>query len=530
MLVPQPVQLELGDSEFTLSATCRVFAPDAPQVAALLRELLGPVTGFALPSADRPGPGTIGLLIDPAVTEAEGYRLVVTEDQVTASAGTVAGLRWAVQTLRQLLPPQIYGSGTATSSKLISSSISTTQTWTIPAATIVDAPKYPWRGLMVDVGRWYKPIEWLYTVVELLALHRMNVLHLHLTEDQGWRFQVLHYPKLTSVGAFREESPRGHGSERIGDGNPHGGFYTQRELRDLVAFAERRGVTIVPEIDLPGHTQAAIAAYPELGNDPGRGLSVWTGFGVSPHVLNAEERTVTFILTVLDELLDVFPSPYIHLGGDEVLTGEWAASPAAQARITELGLDSADDLLGWWIGRLAEHVESRGRRVVLWDELIGRGAPPNALIMAWRGEDRVKAALTAGYDVVATPHTSMYLNYPASSAPGEPLSIADGVTTDGIGVLPLSRVYAYDPQPDGPFAGEAAVIGAQGNLWTEYAPTPARAEYDLMPRLSAVAEVGWGTSSGEVDDLARRLNGHLQRLDAAGIGYRPLDPVPPEHG
>ena len=510
MLVPQPARIDPGEGVFTLTATSGVFAPDCPDVADLVRELLGPVTGFALPRVDRPGPGTIGLTLDPSVGAAEAYRLEVTASEVRATAGTATGLRWAVQTLRQLLPPEIYGPGSD-------------RPWTVPAVTVEDEPRYPWRGLMVDVGRWYKPIEWLHTVVDLLALHRMNILHLHLTEDQGWRFEVLRYPKLTSIGAFRAESPLGHGSDRTGDGVPHGGFYTQRELRDLVAFAARRGVTVVPEIDLPGHTQAAIAAYPQLGNDPDRALPVWTGFGVSPHVLNVEESTVEFVQHVLDELMDVFPSPYIHLGGDEVLTGEWAAGPAAQARLRELGLPSTEHLLGWWIRRLADHVERRGRRVVLWDELVGLNAPPGALIMAWRGEDRVKAALAAGYDVVATPHTSLYLNYPASTAAGEPLSIADGVTSEPIDELPLARVYAYDPEPAGPVDSSAAVIGVQGNLWTEYAPTPARAEYDLMPRLAAVAEIGWAAAPRDLGDLDRRLVGHLRRLDAAGIGYRPPD-------
>jgi hexosaminidase len=511
MLVPAPARIDPGAAAFTLTPRTGVYAPQAPEVAALLRELLGPVTGFTFPQASEPGPDVIGLSLNPAGGEpdSEGYRLVVTGTQVSATAAGPAGLRWAVQALRQLLPPEIYGG-----------ELRTGLAWTVQPAGIVDVPRYPWRGLMVDVGRWYKPIGWLYTVVDLLATHRMNVLHLHLTEDQGWRFEVLKYPELTRIGGFRTESPLGHGSDRTGDGVPHGGYYTQAELRDLVAFAARRGVTVVPEIDLPGHTQAAIAAYPRLGNVPDRRLAVWTGFGISPHVLNVEDETVRFVEDVLDELLDVFPSKHIHLGGDEVEAGEWAGSAAARARMLELGLAEPQDLLGWWMRRLSDHLERRGRTAVLWDDLVGQGAPPGAVIMAWRNDDRVRAAIAAGHRVVATPHTSMYLNYPSAAGPGEPLSIADGVTSDpDIGVLPLARVYAYDPPEN---SGTGGVIGVQGNLWTEYAPTPGRAEYDLMPRLAAVAEVGWGGPRDQAD-LDRRLVRHLQRMDAAGVGYRPPD-------
>jgi hexosaminidase len=550
MLVPQPNQLETSADDYVLPSSARIFAPDAREVADLLRELLAPATGFALADSPTAGQDVIELILDRSIGEpgSEGYRLVVNDSGITAAAADPIGLRWAVQALRQLMPPQVY-----------SPDLQPDVAWTVRGATAVDAPRFPWRGLMIDVGRWYKPIEWLYRMVDLVALHRMNVVHLHLTEDQGWRFEVHKYPKLTSVGAFRRESPLGHQADGIRDGTPHGGFYTQQELRDLVAFAARRGVTVVPEIDLPGHTQAAIAAYPELGNNPDQQLEVWTEFGVSSRVLNVADSTVEFMCDVLDELLDVFPSPFIHLGGDEVPEREWAASAQAKARIASLGLRVPSDLLGWWIGRLSEHLEVRGRRPVLWDELIGQNTPENAVIMAWRGQDRVGEALAAGHDVVATPHTSMYLNYPASDRPGEPLSIRDGSSPDGFDVLSLDHVHGYEPQPESELGqqvkgqqaegqraesqpeaelgqqakrqqakgqqseGPARVIGVQANLWAEYAPTPSRAEYDLMPRLAAVAEVGWGGGTRDSDDLRHRLIRHLQRMDAAGISYRPLD-------
>jgi hexosaminidase len=362
--------------------------------------------------------------------------------------------------------------------------------------------------------------------VDLIAMHRMNVLHLHLTDDQGWRFEVRRYPRLTEVGAHRRESPLGHAKDGIGDGRPHGGYYTQAELRELVAYASRRGVTVVPEIDLPGHTQAAIAAYPDLGNRRDLAAEVWTGFGVSRRILNVEDSTVAFFRDVFDELIDVFPSPWIHLGGDEVPAEEWAGSASARLRMAQLGLARPEQLLGWWIDRMAAHVRAGGRRAVVWDELAGQ-VPPETIVMAWRGEDRVAEALRAGHDVIATPHTTTYLNYPAADGDGEPLSIASRPSTVFHGPLSLAQIHAYEPVPaewappaPGPSVLGSSVLGLQGNLWAEYAATPSRAEYDLMPRLAAIAEVGWGVQDG-VEGVETALGHHLHRLDAARIGYRP---------
>ncbi|MFI5839917.1 beta-N-acetylhexosaminidase [Catenuloplanes sp. NPDC051500] len=512
MLIPRPVSISDSSGSFALTPATAIHAPDAPEVAALLRELLTPVTGLPLPDAAGAGANTIALLVDPGAADlgAEGYRLDVARTGVTAVATGDAGLRWAVQALRQLLPVEAFAPGPVAAA------------WTVTPVSIVDTPRYPWRGLLLDVGRWYKPVAWLRTVVDLLAMHRMNVLHLHLTEDQGWRFEVRKHPRLTEIGAFRRSSPAGHETDNASDDTPHGGFYTQDELRDLVAYAARRGVTIVPEIDLPGHMQAAIAAYPRLGNDPANPPEVWTRFGVSPRVLNVADETVAFVKDVLDELMDVFPSPWIHLGGDEVPLDEWRASPAAARRIATEGLADAGDLLGWWLRQAAAHVTAHGRRPVLWDELVGQGAPADAIVMAWRGHDRIAEGLRDGHDVVATPHEHLYLDYPASDAPGEPLSIRSGYA-DGHGPTTLDHVYAYRPEPAGlPQDLPSRVIGVQANLWSEYLPTPAGAEYHLLPRLAAVAEVAWGARS-DAATFHTRLATHVRRFDAAGLTYRPLD-------
>lgn len=521
MLVPQVRHLVPGTGSFTLTSDCTVSAPEA--VLELIRETLGPATGFAFPAADTDAGMVFQLApLDPAheatpPDEAaanaaanstalfgdERYRVEVSAHGVRVEAPALAGLRWGVQVLRQLLPVEVFRSEPVPDVE-----------WTLPAVTIEDSPRFPWRGVMIDVARWYKPVAWLRAVADLAALHRLNVLHLHLTDDQGWRFEVKRYPRLTSVGAFRRESPLGHEVDQRGDGTPHGGFYTQEELRDLVAYAARRGVTVVPEIDVPGHSQAAIAAYPLLGNDPSARHEVWTRFGISPRVLSVDSETVDFVRNVLDEVMDVFDSPYVHLGGDEVPTTEWAASPGARKRMVEAGLEEPGQLVGWWIGQLVEHLRRRDRTPIVWDELIDTGS--DRIIMAWRGLDRVQAALAAGHRVIATPHTHTYLNYPAA-AEGEPLSIASGYPD--IAPTPLSKVYGYDPAPPGTPPG---VIGTQGNMWMEYAATPERAEYDLMPRLAALAEVAWATAKDEAG-LIRRLRHHLRRLDHAGIRYRPMD-------
>jgi hexosaminidase len=485
-LLPRPARLTVHDGQFTLTEASTVDAP--PPIAALVRELLGPATGFGFP----PGGDLIFTVTDSAPEE---YRLTVTEQGIRAT-GSLTGLRWAVQTLRQMLPVSVYATGPVSGVP-----------WTVPCVDIEDGPRYPWRGSLLDVGRWCLPIGFLFRYVDLMAVHKLNRLHLHLTEDQGWRFEVKRYPRLTEVGGYRAESSFGHARQRRTDGVPHGGFYTQRELADLVAYAARRGVQIMPEIDAPGHMQAAIAAYPELGNVPGRQLPVRTTWGISAHVLNTADATVAFLRDVLDEVTDVFPFGYVHIGGDEVPPDEWAASPDAQRRATKAGLSTVDGLVGWWAGQLATHLAGLGRRAAVWDELLDHGAPDGALVFGWRDASRVTAAQAAGHDVVAVPQRYAYFDWAESADPEEPLAIR--------GTVPLSTVYGYRP-------GEVA--GVQGQLWTEYLPTPQLVEYRAYPRLAGFAEVGWTPGEErDFDDFRTRLEGHLARLDVLNVSYRRLD-------
>ena len=462
--------MTVGHGLFTLARPVRIVGP--PDVADLAWETLG-----LSRSAGAEPAISLREVADPALGE-EGYRLVVAPESIEAT-GTATGLRWAVQTLRQLV-----GSDSS-----------------IPVIEVTDRPRYAWRGSLLDVARWCHPIEFLHRFVDLLALHKLNTLHLHLTDDQGWRFEVRRYPRLTEVGAWRAESSAGHLREGRFDGTPHGGYYTQEQLRGLVACAARRGVRIMPEIDVPGHMQAAIAAYLWLGNDPAARPTVRTAWGISSTTLNVDDATVGFLADVLDELVDVFPFEMVHVGGDEVPPDEWLASAAARKRANALGLSGVEDLLGWWTGQLAYHLSGHNRRVGVWDEVLDHNPPEGATVFAWRDSTRVAAARNGGHPVVAAPQEYTYLDWAASTEPDEPLAIAAS--------LPLERVYGFEP---------GDVLGVQGQLWSEYLPTPSDVEYRAFPRLAALAEVAWSSPEHrDLGDLRERLVPHLARLSAMGI-------------
>ncbi len=459
VLVPRPSSLTVRDGHLT--------DPDAPR---------GPADIVAL-AAEFGVTGDYSLSEDAELGD-EGYRLTVDEAGVRATAQTEAGLRWAVQTVRQLSPD-------------------------LPFCEIVDVPRYPWRGALLDVARWCHPIGFVRKFVDLMAMHKLNTLHLHLTDDQGWRFEVRKYPRLAEIGGFRRETMAGLWNENRFDGTPHGGYYTQAELRDLVAYAAARGVRIMPEIDLPGHMQAAITAYPQLGNDPSQQLEVRTSWGVSKHILNCEPATVGFVKDVIDELVDVFPFHMIHLGGDEVPPDEWLASRSAKDLAASAGLPGVEYLSGWWIRELATHLSGYGRSVGGWDELVDAGAPRDATIFSWRDASRVAAAQEAGYAVVAVPQEFTYLDWAEGDGPDEPIAIPNGL-------LPLERVYGFDP---------GDTLGLQGQLWSEYIPTPEAVEWRAFPRLTAIAETGWSGPGGDFGDFRTRLASHLPRLNA---NHRPL--------
>ncbi|AGJ55252.1 beta-N-acetylhexosaminidase [Streptomyces sp. NPDC001110] len=488
-----------------------------------LRTTLG--AAFGLPLA--PGTvgaeeaaGTIELRIDPAL-EPEGYRLTVVPDRgVRITGGSEAGVFWGAQTLRQLLGPEAFrrapvGQGAARG---------------IPATEIEDGPRFGWRGLMLDVARHFTPKDDVLRMLDLLAAHKLNVFHFHLTDDQGWRVEIKRYPRLTEVGAWRARTKYGHRASELWDETPHGGFYTQDDIREIVAYAAERHIRVVPEIDIPGHSQAAVSAYPELGNTDvvdTSALSVWDTWGVNPNVLAPTDHTLRFFEGVFEELLDLFPadtSPFIHVGGDECPKDQWRQSPTAQARIAELGLKDEDELQSWFIRHFDRWLTDRGRRLIGWDEILEGGIAEGAAVSSWQGYAGGIAAAEAGHDVVMCPLQQVYLDYRQDAGPDEPMPIGY--------VRTLEDVYRFEPVPPG-LSEEAAghVLGTQVNVWTEVMQNRQRVDYQVFPRLAAFAEVAWSRlpAPGERDfaGFERRMETHYARLDALGVDYRPpTGPLP----
>ncbi len=518
MILPKPQRLSSLDGSFRLTSEATIRADEAAgPAAAALRRALRPATGFPLEPAADGEPAAITLSVDPDRLGPEAYTLTVTPDHIEITGGDSAGAFYGVQSLRQLLPAEAFATGPAR----------TEREWEVPAVTVADQPRFGWRGTMLDVGRHFMPKEFVLRLIDLLALHKLNVFHFHLTEDQGWRLAIEKYPRLTEVGAWRTETLIGHArrpeSEHTFDGIPHGGFYTQDDIREIVSYAAERFITVVPEIDMPGHMLAAITAYPELGNGI-KPAEVWRRWGVSEQVLNVEESTLDFCRDILAEVMQLFPSPLIHCGGDECPKAEWKASPAVQARIKALGLADEDELQAWFTGELAAYLAENGRRFVGWDEVLEGGGPArlpdDVVVMSWRSEEGGIEAARGGLDVVMAPCQYVYFDYYQSGDhETEPLAIG--------GNLPLETVYGYRPIP-GELDANAArhVLGSQCQLWTEYVPNVEHAEYMLFPRLCAFAEAVWRDESAGVDDYATfldRLRPHLARLDALGVNYRALD-------
>lgn len=505
-LVPLPAHVTTAPGGFALTAGLRLHA-DEPLAAAarVLQTALGDAIGISLDTHEDTTGSGIRLILDPALGD-EASVLEVTTEQIRIEAGGVRGAHWAVQTLLQLLPAEVHRrAGIRTDSA--------PPEWNVPLVRIEDAPRFRWRGLMLDTARHFFPVHEVLRLIDLLAMHRLNVLHLHLTDDQGWRAEIRAYPRLTSVGGWRPSSQIGSGPQAQQDGRPHGGFYTQEDLREIVAYAAARGIEVVPEIEMPGHVQAAIAAYPELGF--GAEEHPWTRWGVNPHALRLDEATIAFFCTVLDEIIDVFPSPVIGIGGDECRKDEWRADPDTQRRKAELGLDTEEQLQAWFIARIDAHLRSRGRRVYGFDEILEGGLVSEATVASWRGTAGAIIAARRGADVVMCPEDTVYLDYRQSDRADEPIPV--GLVTT------VADVRAFDPIPAALEAEHhERILGGQGNLWTEHIDTARRADYQLFPRLCALAEALWsGQDPAAVASFETRLAGHLARLDAAGVEYRP---------
>jgi hexosaminidase len=499
--------MQTSPGTFSLDRTTVIVAPKPlDKLGRTLRANLQG-TGLPLPVQGRSRANSIRLKLDASLSGLgpEGYTLDATATGVEIRALKPAGIFYGIQSLRQLLPASLYGSKPST------------EEMSVPFVHIEDKPRFGWRGAHLDVGRHFMPKEFLFKYVDELALHKLNTFHLHLTEDQGWRIEIKRYPKLTSVGGWRKESMLGHYRDQKWDGTPHGGFYTQEDLKELVKYAAERYVNIVPEIEMPGHSQAAIAAYPELGNLE-KPIEVGTTWGVIENIYNVDDSTIKFLKNVLDETLKIFPSAFIHIGGDEAPKTQWKASPKVQAKIKALGLKDEHEMQSWFIQQMDAYLTSKGRRLVGWDEILEGGLAKGATVMSWRGEEGGIAAAKSGHDVVMAPSGWTYFDHYQADPKGEPLSIG--------GFLPLSKVYGYDPIPAALTADEAKhVLGAQGQIWTEYIQNPAQVEYMAFPRLSALSEVLWSPKEGkDYNDFLSRLGVHLERLRAMGVRFRELTP------
>ncbi|GGM43593.1 family 20 glycosylhydrolase [Microbacterium saperdae] len=427
---------------------------------------------------------------------AEAFRISVTADRIEVRGATAAGVFRGATALRQLRGADA-------------------DTVVLPAGEWQGAPAYGWRGVMLDVARHFRPVEDVRRLIDLLADHQLNILHLHLSDDQGWRFEVPGYPRLTEVGAHRSATQRGHGPLSTVEPGVHEGHYTAEELRALVAYAADRFVTLVPEVELPGHIQAALAAYPALGNldvgEPAAGP--WERFGVNARTLAPTEASLAFGRAAIDALCDVFDSEWIGIGGDEVPVTEWAASAAARERMQALGLETPHDVQPWFTAHFVAHVRSRGRTALAWDEVLEGDVPEGVSILAWRGPVAMREALRRGIPVIACPDLEVYLDYPQSDSTEEPIRVGPP--------LPIERVYTLRV--------EDGAAGGQANVWSEHLPTRDRVDFAMFPRLAAVAERLWdGGEPGEYSDFARRLPTHLLRLRAAGVRYRPLDGPTPD--
>ena len=504
-ILPRPTLIEARPGGFTLGReTVIVSTAPLSKIAEILKDDLV-ATGLPLPVQTRASKSAIELTLDPKLGQPEGYTLDVSSKGVRIRGADEAGVFYGVQTLRQLLPKEAFRKAKVEG-----------VSWTLPGIHIEDAPRFRWRGAHLDVARHFMPKAFLLEYVDLLALQKLNTFHLHLTDDQGWRMEIKRYPKLTEIGAWRKRTMAGHFREHRYDEQRHGGFYTQDDLRELVAYAAARYVTVVPEIEMPGHSQAAIAAYPALGNleTP---LEVGTDWGVIEHILNVEDSTIEFYKNVLDETLAIFPSPFIHIGGDEAPKTEWKASARVQARMKTLGLKDEHEMQSWFVRQMDAYLTSRGRRMIGWDEILEGGLAPGAAVMSWRGEAGGIAAAKAGHDVVMAPSGFTYLDYYQGDPKVEPLAIG--------GSLPLEKVYAFDPIPTSLSAAEANhILGGQGQLWTEYVSGPREVEYMVFPRLSALAEVLWSPKEGKsYPAFLGRLRPFLDRLKILDVPYRVPD-------
>lgn len=510
-IIPVPVEVTQGEGQFILtSETTLVAAEDAAPKARYLIDVLAPATGFTFQTASKPPKANyIELRIDGALADelaSEGYTLDVTPTRTVIAASKPAGLFYGIQTLRQLLPPQILRSAYVEGVE-----------WTIPCLTIKDKPRFEWRGLLIDPARHFIPKADVLRFIDGMAFHKYNRLQIHLTDSEGWRLEIKKYPLLTEVGSqWYYRMP-----EVLDESHVYGGFYTQEDMREIIRFAADRHIVVVPEIEMPFHAGAAVAAYPNLGPDPARLAAIpplERRHHASPLVVPSHE-TVKFFQNVLDEVIELFPSPYIHIGGDEANSQVWASLPEMQQHMRSEGLADVQELHSWFIRQMDDHITRRGRKLIGWDEILEGGLAEGATVMSWRGTEGGIQAAKAGHDVIMAPMSHTYFDF-LQKLEGEEEFLGLHATL----VVSLPTIYSFEPIPAELAPHEARhVLGGQGQLWGEFIPNARHRDYQTYPRACALAEKLWSPRDHRTfDDFCQRLLQHVERLDAAGVNYRPL--------
>lgn len=512
-IVPLPREIAIGTGSYTLPGNIIIYAKsqDERNVAEFLTAYIHQL-GYKVSVSDNSNEASIHFNTKGKSSgNPEAYQLVVNEDgvEITASAGP--GLFYGMQTFVQLLPV------TPLKDKTIS----------IPFVEIQDEPAFEWRGSMLDVCRHFFPVSFIKKYIDFLAAYKINTFHWHLTDDQGWRIEIKKYPKLTEISAFRKETLIGaqqmmkNPEDFKYDGTRYGGYYTQEQIKDIIAYAQKRYITIVPEIEMPGHTSAVLAAYPELACKPGD-YEVATKWGVFEDIVCPTEETFVFFENVLEEVVALFPGKYIHIGGDEAPKDRWRESARVKKIMKREGIEEVEMVQGWFNQRIEKFLNSKGKKLVGWDEILEGGITPNATVMSWRGIEGGIEAAKHGNDVVMSPTTHMYLDYGQNPEPHaflEPLMICC--------YLPIEKVYGFNPLPEALTKREQQhILGVQANLWTEYITTPNKVEYMLFPRLMAMSEVAWTPiEKRDFESFQRRISKQFPRLSVKDIHYRVPEPV-----
>lgn len=521
-IVPLPNQMVPQEGRFQLTNKVSVITADCtPQVQAIADSLVArirKVSGISLRTSTQEPTDASGIrFITATDLPKEGYKLSITPHEITITASQPNGFFYGIQTLYQLLPPAVYGKEQVKRAD-----------WSLPAVEIEDAPRFPYRGLMLDVCRHFSSLDYMYKFIDMLAMHKMNTFHWHLTDDQGWRIEIKKYPMLTETGSTRKETLIDYyyvNWPQVFDGKEHGGYYTQEQIKEVVAYAASKYITVIPEIEMPGHALAALASYPELSCNPDTTYEVTGTWGVFEEVFCPKEETFKFFEGVMDEVMELFPSEYIHIGGDECPKTAWENSEYCQALIQRLGLKDdttpnamdgqkhtkEEKLQSYFVTRMEKYLNSKGRNIIGWDEILEGGLAPNATVMSWRGVEGGINAAKAGHNTIMTPNPYAYLDQYQEEPAISPVTIG--------GYNTLKKMYSYNPVPDD--ADELAkkhILGVQGNVWTEYMQNDERRDYQVFPRAVALAETGWTQNSNkDWKNFCQRMVEDFERMDAMNV-------------